>query len=278
MRGGARNVNREGDLLGERGSHKGGRCADRNTMRSDWVPALVLALAASLATYGITVAVLEPKASADALDELTPFAERYGPERFSQFGEEWLIRDFFQDRRNGVFLDVGANHYRNHSTTYYLEKELGWSGIAVEAQPEFAEDYGRHRPRTKFVAMFAADTVGEAVDFYVPTSSQGLTASSNPDFSADPLKPAVKVPTTTLTAVLDQAGVATIDFMSMDIELSEPAGLKGFDIDRFRPELVCIEAHPITRDFILDYFDEHGYRLVGKYLRADTNNLYFSRP
>src|SRR5262249_38048392 len=44
-------------------------------------------------------------------------AAAYGPARYSQFAEEWIIRDFFQDRRNGVFVDVGANHYRDSSTT-----------------------------------------------------------------------------------------------------------------------------------------------------------------
>jgi hypothetical protein len=32
------------------------------------------------------------------------------------------------DRREGVFVDIGANHYRDASKTYYLETRLGWSG------------------------------------------------------------------------------------------------------------------------------------------------------
>ena len=62
----------------------------------------------------------------------------------------------------------------------------------------------------------------------------------------------------------------------MDIELWEPKALAGFDIDRFRPSLVCVEAHPEVRQQILDYFAAHGYAIVGKYLRADTQNLYFT--
>jgi hypothetical protein len=52
--------------------------------------------------------------------------------------------------------------------------------------------------------------------------------------------------------------------------------LAGFDIDRFQPTFVCIEAHPEVRQAILDYFAEHRYVLVGKYLRIDQKNLYFS--
>jgi len=30
------------------------------------------------------------------------------------------------------------------------------------------------------------------------------------------------------------------------------------------------------RQQILDYFTQHGYVIVGRYLRADTQNLYFT--
>jgi Methyltransferase FkbM domain len=82
--------------------------------------------------------------------------------------------------------------------------------------------------------------------------------------------------TTTLDVVLEQAAITALDFMSMDIELSEPKALAGFDIDRFKPALVCIEGHPEVRQQILDYFQKHGYVLIGKYLRADVKNLYFT--
>jgi hypothetical protein len=61
----------------------------------------------------------------------------------------------------------------------------------------------------------------------------------------------------------------------MDIELAEPKALAGFDLPRFRPRLVCIEAHPRVRQEILDYFAAQNYRVVAKYLRLDVNNLRF---
>ena len=58
--------------------------------------------------------------SEPALPELDRF-RGYGATHASQFHEEWFIRDFFQDKRGGVFLDVGANHYKRDSSTYFLE-------------------------------------------------------------------------------------------------------------------------------------------------------------
>jgi FkbM family methyltransferase len=211
-----------------------------------------------------------------ASEEIAPLARKYGASRFSENMEEWVIRDYFQDKRDGVFLDVGANHYRDKSNTYYLETALGWSGIAIDALEEFAQDYRMFRPRTQFVAMFASDQADSSVQFFVPAGNK-LVASANQDFTARYGAPGVArtVPTTTLNAVLEQAGFSGIDFMSMDIELSEPKALAGFDVERYRPSLVCIEAHLDVRQQILDYFARHGYTVIGKYLRADPKNLYF---
>ena len=185
-----------------------------------------------------------------------------------------------QDKRGGFFLDVGANHYRDENNTYYLETALGWSGIAVEAQPQFGADYQAHRPKTRFVPMFASDVQGDRVKFFLPVEQNSkLVASASPSMSTREgfTYSETEVPTTTLNALLEEAAVSQVDFVNMDIELSEPKALKGFDIRRFRPSLVCIEAHPETRQQLLDYFHYNGYVVVGKYLRVDMKNLYF-RP
>jgi FkbM family methyltransferase len=211
--------------------------------------------------------------SEEPLKELEPF-KAYGAAN-SQGPEEWIIRDYFQDRRDGVFLDVGANHYRTRSNTYFLEKALGWSGIAVDALEEYAADYKTHRPRTRYVAMFASDVADSRVRFFVPKDDVVSSASQEFAERHGSTGTARDVPTTTLDAVLNEAGLQKIDYLSMDIELSEPKALAGFDIDRFRPELVSIEAHSEVRQQILDYFARHGYVLIGKYLRLDPNNLHF---
>lgn len=210
--------------------------------------------------------------------ELAPIYNRYGPDRYSRNVEEWIIRDHFQDRRGGVFLDVGANHYRDESNTYYLETQLGWSGVAIDALEEFAADYQTHRPRTHFFALFVSDVADSTARIYVPDENK-LVASTNVEFTERETGApgaVMDVPTTTLNTVLDRVGLTRLDFLSMDIELSEPPALAGFDIERFRPDLVCIEAHPEVRQQILDYFAQHGYTVVGKYLRADPRNLYFT--
>jgi FkbM family methyltransferase len=203
--------------------------------------------------------------------------EKYGPHRNSYSEEEWCIRDFFNDRREGFFVDVGANDYKVTSNTYYLDTVLNWKGIAIEPQRQFEADYIKFRPRTKFLSFFVSDTSNQLAKMYV-LKKDTLIASGNRGFTEQHGEKAseIEVPTITLNDLLGSEGVKKIDFLSMDIEQWEPKALAGFDVERFRPELVCIEAQLQVRQQIIDYFARHHYTVVGKYLRADVNNLYFT--
>ncbi len=209
--------------------------------------------------------------------ELEELQQKYGPARNSENGEEWIVRDFFGDRRDGYFVDVGANDYRRFSNTYYLETALGWSGLAIEPQTKFEADYRAHRARTTFLPLFVSDRSDDRVVLHVPGND--LEASINPQFATEGGRNAatpVTVGTATLDDILKAARATRIDFLNMDIELAEPAALRGFSIERFRPALVCVEGHPPIRQQILDYFATHGYTVVGKYVRADPQNLWFT--
>jgi FkbM family methyltransferase len=209
--------------------------------------------------------------------ELESFRQRYGPDHYSEREEEWLIRDYFNDRRGGFFVDVGANHYRHASKTYYLESKLQWSGLAIEPQEEFGPEYAQYRTRTRFLPFFVSDVSNETARLYI-LEKKSMVASADGAFVQKFGKPAEvrPVPTIRLTDLLDAHGIRNVDFLSMDIELHEPRALEGFDIERFRPSLVCIEALLPVRQQILTYFAKHHYVLVGKYVWVDLENLYFA--
>ena len=209
--------------------------------------------------------------------ESRALAHIYGPETNSQYEEEWIVRDFFRDKRDGVFVDVGANDYRHFSNTYFLETALGWSGVAVEPLRQFEADYLAHRPRTRFRSFFVSDASNKTAEMYY-LKNNTLVTSADAEFTARAGDDAEEItaPTITLDDLLAAEHIDRFDFLSMDIELHEPQALAGFDVQRFMPTLVCIEAHPEVRQQILEYFFQRGYVLVGKYLRADTQNLYFT--
>ena len=207
--------------------------------------------------------------------ELSALREKYGPHRNSEHVEEWIVRDFFGGERNGVFVDVGANHHQRFSNTYYLETVLNWSGVAIEPQTKFAEGYRKYRRNTTFVPLFVSDVSNQQATLYV--TENDLVASSTREFTEafGEVTP-TETTTTTLDDVLTRLAVQRIDFLSMDIELAEPQALAGFSLERFEPRLIAVEAHLPIRQQLLDHFARHDYVLVGRYWRVDSDNFWFA--
>lgn len=196
---------------------------------------------------------------------------------YSQHDEEVIIRDFFQDRREGFFLDVGCAGPKKDSNTYYLESELGWSGIGVDALPEYADSWRRRRPKSRFFNYIATDRAGLVQTFYRSELPGISSIKPRTKFSGQEVKyTEIKIPTITLTKLLDDNHVSKVDLLSMDIEGAELLALAGFDIDRFRPELVCIEAYHAGRDKVLAYFAAHGYEAIERYRERDKVNDYLT--
>ena len=85
----------------------------------------------------------------------------------------------------------------------------------------------------------------------------------------------IEVPTITLNDLLDREGVEKIDFLSMDINGAEPIALAGFNIERFAPDMVDVEASPHRHEELEAYFAKHGYVRLDEYLKYDKTNWYF---
>ena len=96
---------------------------------------------------------------------------------YSQFREELIVRHFFQDRRDGIFLDVGSGPPCENSTTCYLERHLGWSGIAIDAYADYAPAWAKERPRSRFFSYLVTDHSDTLEPFYRSALS-GLSSTT----------------------------------------------------------------------------------------------------
>ncbi len=196
---------------------------------------------------------------------------------YSQHHEELVVRDFFQDRRSGTFLDVGCAWPVKHSNTYYLEQRLGWRGIGVDALPDYAAAWKTRRRKSRFLQYAITEKPEGQISFF----RSDMLGISMLRPSAEHLKQGVKyeeikVSTITLNRLLEEAHVLSIDFLSMDIEGAEIAALAGFDIERFAPKLACVEAKPANREKLTAYFAAHGYERLLRYAERDPINYYYA--
>jgi FkbM family methyltransferase len=200
-------------------------------------------------------------------------------ERLYSIGpEELIIRDFFQDRRDGFYVDVGCAWAEDKSNTYYLEKHLGWTGIGIDALDDYADEWASKRPKSKFRNyLITSESGGEGTIFKSVRpglSSTNEKMASGGLFGYDEAVEEISVPMITLTDLLDEEGVTKVDLLSMDIEGHEPAAFAGFDIDRFQPELLVIEGKSKAVEV---YLKKHGYEQIERYADLDPLNRYFQR-
>ena len=132
------------------------------------------------------------------------------------------------------------------------------------------------------VRHFFGDKTGETITFF---QARGLSAAEIDTKNLEAwqeqlegLEPrGVEVPTITINDLLDREGVTKIDFLSMDINGAEPIALAGFDIERFAPKLVHVEASPHRHAELKAYFAEHDYVRIDEYLEHDRINWYYRR-
>ncbi len=189
---------------------------------------------------------------------------------YSQNFEDRIIEAFFPGLKDGFYVDVGANHPFYHSVTKIFY-DKGWRGINLEPNPMLFKQIEQNRKRDINLRFGVGDQAGE-FDLRVYHSSDGLegistlSSSMKQDYLENTNKETekfsdVKIEVKTLEQIFKKQNVKTINFMKVDVEGFEYEVLKGNNWKKYRPELICIEANHIMKDW-RPIVSEAGYSLV----------------
>jgi len=65
---------------------------------------------------------------------------------FSQSHQDLFALYMNRKKKNGTFLEIGANHPITHNNTYLLESQYQWKGLMVEYDSSFEPFYKIDRP------------------------------------------------------------------------------------------------------------------------------------
>lgn len=147
----------------------------------------------------------------------------------------------------GVFLEIGANDGYSQSNTYQLSRR-GWTGILVEPVPSLFKACRRTRRESQCFNVACGAPGGPdavtIVDLNLMSTVVGVRGSVDQQLERAGLAGGrrVEVPSTTLSAVIDEAGNPAIDFISVDVEGLELEVLSGLDLARHAPGHLLIET------------------------------------
>jgi len=186
--------------------------------------------------------------------------------------EDLLIVAVFDGVEDGFYLEAGAFNGYSYSCTYALEG-MGWTGVLVEPLPEHAEVARRCRPRSRVVET-AIGPPGAPERVTLRSESPGyqhqheltshvLEGAPPPDAPPSDNDSTVSVGMTTLDAVLE-GHEGPIHAAVLDLEGYELKALRGFDLDRFRPQLMIVEDHTLDdRSELGLHLETRGYEHLG---------------
>lgn len=190
---------------------------------------------------------------------------------FGQAGQDaWLERHVFRGQRDGVFVEIGGFDGVTGSNCLFFELMRGWRGLLVEPSPRLFEQARAARRCDCHQAALAA-SAGEAEFLEIRagyTQMGGLVANYDPGMRQRVEQDrrhqgeVIRVPTRTLVELLDEAGHARVDYISLDVEGAELAVLEGFDFERYPVRAWTIENNrgDVTR--IPAFMAERGYDRV----------------
>lgn len=194
---------------------------------------------------------------------------------YAQNLEDVYLAAFFSDVDKGFYVDLGANDPVVHSVTKRFSL-AGWRGINIEPIEGRYRALILDRPADINLPIGISNVAGtlqfrQYVGEGLSTFSPAMMAQYAEEISESTTSYREReVEVRTLSEVLAEHAPGPIHFMKVDIEGFEYEALEGNDWTRFRPEVLCIEANHIVRDW-------HGLLREAEYALAffDGLNEYF---
>lgn len=165
---------------------------------------------------------------------------------FSQFRQDYYlyVNHFSKLKRRGSYLDIATNEPMSISNTFFFDRCLGWSGICVEANPQYFEPIYTQRS-CHLVPTCLTTEDGTKVSFVFRGGLGGIrddTYKNKARFVNERLE-GVKMRCTNVSKVLNRYDVSVIDYLSLDIEGHELAVLKGVDWNKTIINVMTVEAN-----------------------------------
>ena len=178
--------------------------------------------------------------------------------RSSQLGQDDKCLSYFNHKKNGFFVDIGAHDGIDLSNTYKLEKDYEWTGICVEPLTRPFNECKMNRPNSICINKCIFNKNG-----FVPFEEKPEKDGSWDMISGicDENNKTCDKECITFTKLLeDNNAPSIIDFLSIDTEGSELEILKSLDHNKFKFQYITCEHNykPLRKD-IKDYLENNGY-------------------
>ena len=159
---------------------------------------------------------------------------------WSQSFQDMFVLSMLDGKKNGVYVEVGADQPRVISNTYLLETEFDWAGVSFELD-------------------------GDKVSFFNTMRRNKCICDDATEFDYKYLFEERKYP-------------KQIDYLQLDIDPAEGtlAALKKLPLDDYRFSVITYETDVYSsgadiQDEQIEILESYGYQLVSKNVKCEGN-------
>ena len=200
----------------------------------------------------------------------------YPKKSYSMLGEDLVVNNFFKNKTNGFYVDVGCYHPIDGNNTHLLFKN-GWSGINIDLNKISIDLFNIARKNDENFRV-AVSNKSKKIKFYYRKKINMLN-TINKNFANNSFKKGYSIDyiqARTLSSILKESKLKNkkIDFLNIDIEGNEINALKTLNFEIYRPKLICVEIHNFTSNrlkkvnfkdhSIYKFLKQKGYKHIWK--------------
>jgi FkbM family methyltransferase len=143
--------------------------------------------------------------------------------------DKYIIENFFKNKTNGFFVELGALDGIQFSNTYYLENHMNWRGVLIEPTLSEYNKLINNRSKSKCFNCAISSNKDNVILYNYGHNAMNRITDHKHDFFQH--KSTLSVKAYPISEILHKAKVKEIDFFSIDVEGAELEVLESMDWD-----------------------------------------------
>ena len=182
---------------------------------------------------------------------------------YSMNNEDLNILNYFGDKKNGLYVDVGCFHPLDRNNTYLLYLN-NWRGINIDISQFSIDLFNFMRPDDLNFKCAVSEKNQIVKTFFQKELSQ--LSTTDEEQAKKVFQGEIKsreIQSYTLNYILENSkyNKREIDLLDIDVEGTDYKVLLGLNFEKYKPKLICVEIHKknIKEDKIYKFLTNKGY-------------------
>lgn len=190
----------------------------------------------------------------------------------SQYGEDIVIKKFFNSKRDGYVVEVGAADGIENSHTHFLCFQYNWSGILIEPHPQYFYNLEEAYGYNENLVLINKGILNKFGSYKFYLNGQISRFLTDPEVIKKFNHHGVKdIECVTLESIFEDYNVPIgFDFLTVDAEGSDMDVLESANLLKWKPKLVCVE-HSMPIDILNEFMKQRNY----KHYKKTTGNTFY---